>query len=142
MALTAALWAVRGDRLPLGADPSVYEIELTVPLVQPADALGLYEEGETLFADTRTVAPGDDVVPGAFPLRQDTFDDDLLEMFDFLEPDTPLLLYGDGSLVGAAGMAERLTERGYTDVRILAGGVRAWRAAGGDVRPAAPEDAP
>jgi rhodanese-related sulfurtransferase len=141
-AVTAVSWALRGDRLPLRADRQAYELELAAPLVQPDAALLLFDEGEVLFADTRTVAAGDLVIPGAFPLRQDTLDDDLLAVFDFLEPETPLLLYGDGSLLATSAVAARLAERGYTDLRILAGGVGAWRQAGGDVRPADPEAAP
>ena len=139
LVVTAVSWAVRGDRLPLRPDPAIYELELAAPLVQPADALVLYDEGEVLFADTRTVPRDGVIIPGAFPLRPDTLDDDLLAVFDFLEPETPLLLYGDGSLAATSGVAARLIERGYADVRILAGGVSGWRKAGGDVRPADPE---
>lgn len=139
--VTAVSWALRPDRLPLRADRQTYELELAAPLVQPADALGLYDEGEVLFADTRSVTEGG-VIPGAFPLRPDTLDDDLLAVFDFLEPETPLVLYGDGSLTTTSGVAARLAERGYTDLRILAGGVGAWRGAGGELRPADPEEAP
>jgi len=75
-------------------------------------------------------------------LRQDTFDDDLLAVFDFVEPETPLLLYGDGGLGVTSSVAARLVERGYTDVRILAGGVGAWQSAGGEVRDGETEDVP
>lgn len=134
LVVTAVSWSLRSDRLPLRANPAVYELELAAPLVQPAAALALYDEGEVLFADTRTDPGSGAIIPGAFPLRPDTLDDDLLAVFDFLESETPLLLYGDGSLVVTSGVAARLIERGYADVRILAGGMAAWRKAGGEVR--------
>jgi rhodanese-related sulfurtransferase len=142
VAATALSWALRGDRLPLPGDTTVYELELAAPLVQPDEALRLYDEGDVLFADTRAGTVGQSVIPGAFPLRQDSFDDDLLAVFDFVEAETPLLLYGDGSLGVTSSVAARLVERGYTDVRILAGGVAAWRNAGGEVRDGRAEDTP
>ncbi len=140
--VTILSWALRPDRLPLMADLTVYDLELAAPLVQPAEALLLYDEGDVLFADTRAATAGTNTIPGAFPLRQDTLDDDLLEVFDFVDLDTPLLLYGDGSLSVTSNVAARLLERGYTDVRILAGGVSAWEQADGDVRAALPEASP
>ena len=139
---TAVSWAVRPDRLPLRADLTVYELELAAPLVQPADALLLYDEGDVLFADTRTGAEAGPGIPGSFPLRLPTLDDDLLDVFDFVDLDTPLLLYGDGSLSATSSVAALLMERGYTDVRILAGGMTAWQKAGGAVRTVSPEAAP
>ncbi|RKZ18241.1 hypothetical protein DRQ50_04175 [bacterium] len=142
LVVTAVSWGLRGDRLPLRADATVYELELAAPLVPAVEALALYDEGEILFADTRSAPDGGMVIPGTFPLRQDTLDDDLLAMFDFLDAKTPLLLYGDGSLLETSGVAARLVERGYTDVRILDGGLSAWQEAGGDVRPFEPEAQP
>jgi rhodanese-related sulfurtransferase len=43
--------------------------------------------------------------------------------------DVPVVLYDDGEGLVAAG-AERLAALGYTDVRALDGGLKAWRAAG------------
>ena len=140
--VTCLTWAVRPDRLTLRADLTVYELELAAPLVQPAEALLLYDGGDVLFADTRAATAGSGMIPGAFPLREETLDDDLLEVFDFVDLDTPLLLFGDGSLSGTSNVAGRLVERGFTDVRILAGGVAAWRDAGGEVRTAEPEESP
>ena len=134
--LTAVSWTLRADRLPLRADLSLYDLELAVPLVEIPAALAWYEEGMHIFVDTR---PADEAaasglaVPGAVPVRPATFDDDLLDIFDFVGPDDPLVLYDDGGLAGANNIAARLLDRGFTDVSILAGGVRAWQAAGGDI---------
>src|SRR5512139_791682 len=46
--------------------------------------------------------------------------------------DVPIVLYDDGEGLVATG-AERLAALGYTNVRALAGGLQAWRAAGYEV---------
>jgi rhodanese-related sulfurtransferase len=126
---TAVAWGLRSDRLPLRADPAYYELELAAPLVDPAAALDLYDEGNHLFVDTRPDAAT--TIPGAFRVREATFDDDLLANFDFLTPSDPLVVFGDGSLAAASNVAGRLKDRGYADVVILAGGLEAWRRQGG-----------
>ena len=134
MAATALGWALRPDRLPLRADPAFYELELEAPLIDPDPALALYQAGEHLFIDTRPV-PEDSLatIPGALPIRPGSFDDDLLDLFDFLSPEDPLILFGDGNLLPVSNIASRLKERGYRDIRILRGGIGAWVAAGGPV---------
>lgn len=132
--LTAAGWALRPERLPLRADPTYYELELAAPLVAVAEAMALYDAGDHLFLDTRPGAPAT-TVPGAFLVREDSFDDDLLRSFDFLTPADPLVLFGDGDLAAASNVAGRLKDRGWTDLRIMSGGLAAWAAAGGPVSP-------
>ncbi len=132
--VTALSWALRADRLPLRAATTVYELELAAPVVEVADALELYDEGLHIFIDTRFATDaGAPVIPGSIPLRQASFDDDLLAVFDFVGPDDPLVLYDDGGLVLASSIAVRLADRGFTDVQILAGGLAAWRRAGGEL---------
>ncbi len=130
LAATAVLWALRPDRLPWRADPQVYELELAAPLVAPAEALALYDAGDHLFVDVRPGQPAT-TVPGAFLVREDSFDDDLLRFFDFLTPADPLIVFGDGALAAASNVAGRLRDRGWTDLRIMSGGLAAWEAAGG-----------
>ncbi len=130
--LTAGGWALRPERLPLSADPAYYELELAAPLVAAAEAMALYDAGDHLFVDTRPGAPAT-TVPGAFLVREDTFDDDLLRSFDFLSPTDPLVIFGDGDLAAASNVAGRLADRGWTDLRIMSGGLAAWAAAGGPV---------
>jgi len=135
--LTAASWALRNDGLPLRADPTFYNLELEAPLITPGEALAFYNEGLHLFIDTR---PGNGLdqatIPGAFPVRQSSFDDDLLDLFDFIAPTDPLILFGDGNLLPISAIAARLKDRGYPEVSILDGGLDAWRKAGGPVKDA------
>jgi rhodanese-related sulfurtransferase len=126
------LWALRPDRLPILADPDVYALDLPVPLISLQEARALYEEGRHLFVDTR---PGDPdrraAIPGSFAIAAATFADDLAAVMDFIYPEDLLILYGEATPLPVATVAVRFLERGYTDVRILQGGLRAWRQAGG-----------
>ncbi|MFO7608534.1 MAG: rhodanese-like domain-containing protein [Candidatus Krumholzibacteriia bacterium] len=139
LVLTILTWALRPDRLPLRADPAVYELDLAAPLVTPAAARALYDAGDHLFVDVRPGTPAA-TVPGAFLVREDSFDDDLLRSFDFLTPADPLVVFGAGELAAASNVAGRLLDRGWQDVVIMSGGLAAWEAAGGPVVPL--EDAP
>lgn len=139
--LTTASWVVRTPRLPLKADLSLYELDLNAELLTAAQAVPLYEAGQHVFVDTRDDALAREAIPGAFVLRQDTFDADLREVFDFLAPEDPLILYGDGNLLLVEPVVERLRERGFTDLSVLRGDLTAWRDAGGDLSPA-PEAGP
>ena len=125
-------WALRTPRLPLRADLAAYELDLGFPLISAADAVALFRENACVPVDSRA---GDQArrIPGSFVLRSETFDDDLREVFDFLSPADPLLVYGDGNLLVAAAVAGRLKERGFTDVRLLQGSLDAWEQAGGEV---------
>lgn len=134
LAGTAVSWALRSDRLPLRADPSFYKLELDAPLLDTAAARKLYDEGLTLFIDIRPITEGAvPTIPGALPVRADSFDDDLLAVFDFMQPGDPLVLFGDGNLVAVSNIAAKLKDRGYTDIHILRGGLKAWIKAGGPI---------
>ncbi|MBR0840653.1 thiosulfate sulfurtransferase [Bradyrhizobium liaoningense] len=102
---------------------------MTIPTVSPADirrALLLREEialldlrheaafatGHPLFA--ANMAAGRIVIEAELRLPR---------------KDVPIVLYDDGEGLVAAG-AERLGALGYTDIRALDGGLKAWRAAG------------
>ena len=141
--LTLVSWALRGDRLSPAADPAYYELELAATLVAPGRALELYEAGDHRFVDVRPGDPGT-TVPGAFLVREDSFDDDLLRNFDFMTPADPLVVFGGGDLSAASNVAGRLQDRGWTDVVIRSGGLSGWAAAGGPVseRPDPPAPAP
>lgn len=129
-------WAVRTPRLPLRADTSLYELDLGAPIVSPEIAVAFYEAGTHVFVDIRPDAEISATIPGAFFIREATFDDDLREVFDFLMPEDPLILYGDGNLRLMGPVVARLGERGYTAVQILQGDVDSWHAAGGATSPA------
>jgi rhodanese-related sulfurtransferase len=131
MIATAAWWAFSAERLPLQADPAYYELELEAPLLTIDEALVFYDEGVHLFVDTRDDNEGTSI-PGALFIRAETFDDDLLENFDFMFPEDELILYGDGNLSRTSNIAARLKGRGYLNVHILQGGFSAWINAGGE----------
>jgi 3-mercaptopyruvate sulfurtransferase SseA len=118
--------------VPLRAERVFYEQELPVPLVSLDQALKSYEEGNHLFIDTRPDALEENShIPGAFLIREASFDDDLQEYGDFLYPEDPLILYGEGNLLGVAAVAGKFLDRGYENLLILAGGLPAWHKAGG-----------
>lgn len=130
----AAAWGLRSDRLPLSADLATYELEITAPVLDIAEALTLFDEGDCLFIDTRSDrSDGSITILGAFPIRAASFDDDLYELADTVYPEDPLVLFGDGNLAGTAHVADLLLARGYADVRILRGSVEAWQDAGGEI---------
>lgn len=130
--LASVNWLAGAAKLPLRADPAVYELELAVPLVEIPEALALFTQGAHLFIDTRAGVPqAGDTIAGAFVIREGSFDDDLLALFDDLYPEDPVILFGNGDLVGTNNIANRLLERGFSDVRILRGGLQGWRGAGG-----------
>lgn len=141
--LAAGRWAFIGERLPLQADAADYELELAAPLIAVAPARRCYDEGVHLFIDTRESGPQlVDTVPGAFPIRPGSFDDDVLALLDIIVPEDRLILFGDGSLVAANNVAARLIKRGYGQVEILKGGLDAWRAAGGPLSPLSEAERP
>jgi rhodanese-related sulfurtransferase len=98
------------------------------------EAKRLFAAGSYYFVDTRSVDPEQvPYIPGAFFIRQDSFDNDLLAASDFIYPEDPLILYGEGNLQLVAAVAARLQERGYENLSIMAGGLAAWRKAGGSL---------
>jgi rhodanese-related sulfurtransferase len=130
LALATALWLARPDRLPLRADTAFYTAELSAPLITPDEALADYDDGTHIFLDARADADSGGI-PGALPLREGSFDDDLYAVRDFVFAEDPLIVYGDGNLQSVSVVAARLQERGYRSVFILRGGLEAWRRAGG-----------
>jgi rhodanese-related sulfurtransferase len=125
-------WLSRPEKVALRADPAFYRLELDAPLLATADALDLYTAGRHLFLDTRAVAPGSvATIPGAIPVRAAHFDQDLYENREFLYPEDPVVLFGDGNLLAVSTVAARLRERGFAEITIMAGGLDAWRRSGG-----------
>ena len=133
-AATAVSWIWRSDGLPLTADPVAYELELSAPLTGIEEALTLYDEGEFFFVDTRGAPEGEfQTIPGAFFIRQESFDDDLLKYFDIITPEDHFILFGDGDLLPVSSIAARMKDRGYPNLFILKGGLASWRQAGGEI---------
>ena len=131
---TSASWIIRDDGLPFAADPVGYELELEAPLTSTEEALALYDEGDYIFVDTRPATDGAfQTIPGAFFIREATFDDDLLEYFDFMTTEDHFILFGDGNLFPVSNIAARMKDRGYENLFILKGGLEAWLQAGGEI---------
>lgn len=131
---TGLSWMLRSDGLPLRADPMVYELELAAPLIATDEALAHYDEGEFFFVDTRPRTGGAfETIPGAFFIGETSFNDDLLEYFDFMTTADHFILFGDGDLSPVSNIAGRMMDRGYENLFILKGGLGAWSSAGGDI---------
>ena len=131
--LGGAIWSLRTDRLPLTADLEIYQLELAAPVVNIPEALELYDQGNHLFIDTRAdLQTGQEAIPGTFVLRSATFADDLRALFDYLGPEDPLIIYGDGNLTLDSNIVLKLQERGYQNLLILKGGFPAWAGGGGE----------
>ncbi|MEZ4389091.1 MAG: rhodanese-like domain-containing protein [Candidatus Krumholzibacteriia bacterium] len=133
LAVGIVTWLVRPDRLPLRADAEFYALDLPAPLVSVDEARAAYDEGRHVFIDTRPEATLANAIPGAFVIRAASFAADLDAVREFIFPEDPLILYGEGSPVPVGDVAVLFQARGHTDVRILQGGLEAWRAAGGPV---------
>lgn len=133
LALGVATWVVRPDRLPLRANAEFYALDLPAPLVAVDEALKAFDEGTVVFVDTRPEADLDTAIPGAFIVRATTFASDLDEVRDFIYPGDALILYGADAPVPVGDVAALFQARGHSDVRILQGGLEAWRRAGGPI---------
>lgn len=133
LVLGVATWLVRPDRLPLRANAEFYALDLPAPLVSVDEALKAFDEGTVVFVDTRAQADLDSAIPGAFIVRASTFAADLGAVRDFIFPDDSLILYGADAPVPVGDVAALFQARGQTDVRILQGGLEAWRRAGGPI---------
>ncbi len=132
--IAAGSWMLRPNPISWNADPVSYELELSAPLVELADGLLLFEEGDHVFLDTRrNAADVEETIAYAFILREASFDDDLLALMDEVYPEDPILLFGDGELSGVSNVAAKLQQRGYENVSILRVGVKGWQKDGGPV---------
>lgn len=132
--VAAVSWAVRPDRLPFLADSTAYELELSAPLVELQEAFTLFEAGNHLFIDTRPDAgPEVETIAGSFIIREASFADDLLLLMDVLYPEDPVVLFGDGNLMGVSNVAAKLQQRGFSTVLIMRNGLTRWQDAGGEI---------
>lgn len=129
----ALVWTFRTPRFPLIAEISDYILDLDYTVLPVDVCIENFEAGSHLFIDTRGEAEAGEYIPGAFFIGNESFEDDLREVFDFLYPEDPLILYGDGRLQVTAAVAARFEARGYKVAGLMRGGIDAWRAAGGEV---------
>jgi len=68
------------------------------------------------------------------------FADELAAARDFIFLEDPLILYGEDAPVPVGDVAALFLARGHQDVRILQGGLAAWRRAGGPMDEAVPHE--
>ncbi len=134
LALAAFSWALRPPRLPLRADLARYELASDFPVIGVAAAVASYEDDTHFFIDTRPADPLANRIPGAFSISQESFEEDLREVFDFLLHEDSLLLFGEGNLLMISAVASRLQERGFVDITLMSDDIEAWVEAGGAVK--------
>ena len=133
LAVSILAWAINPDRLPLKADIASYELGVNFDLVNAVDAVQMLNDNAVVLVDIRSGEP-EIRLPGAFPVRQESFDDDFRDLFDFILPEDKLLLVGNGDLMSLSAIAERISERGYKNLVLMRGDISAWERAGGEVR--------
>ena len=132
--LAVAAWFAHPEDFPLRADPTAYELDIEQTLTPVPEALAAYASGVHIFIDTRSRDAFDAAhIPGAMNLRPETFDDDLREVFDWVQPEDAFIVYGVGNLKAAGAVCSRLIERGYANVTVLSGDLEAWGDAGGEI---------
>jgi rhodanese-related sulfurtransferase len=106
----------------------VVEAKKNIREISPEEARTELEDGNALLIDVREESDwGEGRAAGAKHLSRGTIE---LEIEDEVpETDRPIICYcGGGSR--SALVTESLQKMGYTNVRSLAGGFKAWKAAG------------
>ena len=106
----------------------VTEAKKNITEISPQDAAAKLKSGEAAIVDVRDKDEWDEGhIPGAMHLGRGTIELDIEEKV----PDTNIMIIchcgggGRGALV-----AESLQKMGYKNVRSMAGGFKAWKAAG------------
>jgi rhodanese-related sulfurtransferase len=99
--------------------------------VDAQEAMRLVENPKVMVIDTRDTADfSQQHIHGAISLPYHGFNEDYSPFSTNVSKEMPLLLYCYGTDCGlAARVAKRLTIKGYTEVTILRGGIKAWEAA-------------
>ncbi len=133
LAVSILAWAINPGRLPLKADIARYELEINFDLVNAVDAVQMLNDNVVILVDIRS-GETEIKLPGAFPVRQESFDNDFRDLFDFILPEDKLLLVGNGDLMSISAIAERISERGYKNLILMRDDISAWEHAGGEVR--------
>src|SRR6266566_3330223 len=106
----------------------VAEAKKNIAEISPQDAAAKLKSGEALIADVREKDEWDgEHIPGAMHMSRGTIELDIEERV----PDTNALIIchcGGGGRFALA--AESLQKMGYKNVRSMASGFKAWKAAG------------
>jgi rhodanese-related sulfurtransferase len=116
----------------MGAHPRfeklVAEAKKNITEISPQDAAQKSKSGEALIVDVREKDEWDEEhIPGAIHLSRGTIELDIEEKV----PDTNAMIITHCGGGGRSGLAaESLQKMGYKNVRSIAGGFKAWKAAG------------
>jgi len=106
----------------------VTEAKKHVTEISPQDAAAKLESGEALIIDVRDKDEWDEGhIPGATHLSRGTIEFDIEEKVP--DPHAMIICHCGGGGRSALA-AESLQKMGYKNVRSMAGGFKAWRAAG------------
>src|SRR5436309_10604019 len=106
----------------------VTEAKKNITEISPQDAAAKLKSGEAVFVDVRDKDEWDEEqIPGAIHMSRGTIELDIEEKV----PDTNALIICHCGGGGRGALAtESLQKMGYKNVRNLAGGFKAWKAAG------------
>ena len=111
-----------------GFEKLVAEAKQKITEISPTDAAAKSKNGEAVIVDVREKDEWDEErIPGAIHMSRGTIELDIEEKV----PDTNAMIIchcGGGGRSTLA--AESLQKMGYKNVRSMAGGFKAWRAAG------------
>jgi phage shock protein E len=106
----------------------VAEVKKNITEIPPQDAAAKLKRGEAVIVDVReTDEWAEEHIPGAMHMSRGTIELDMEEKV----PDTNAMIIchcGGGGRSALA--AESLQKMGYKNVRSMAGGFKAWKAAG------------
>jgi len=106
----------------------VTEAKKHITEISPQDAAAKLESGEALIIDVRDKDEWDEGhIPGATHLSRGTIEFDIEEKVP--DPHAMIICHCGGGGRSALA-AESLQKMGYKNVRSMAGGFKAWRAAG------------
>ena len=106
----------------------VAEAKKNVTEVSPRDAAAKLKSGEAVIVDVRDKDEWDEGrIPGALHMSRGTIELDIEEKVP--DPDTMIICHCGGGGRGALA-TESLQKMGYKNVRSMAGGFKAWKAAG------------
>jgi rhodanese-related sulfurtransferase len=106
----------------------VAEVKKHITEISPQDAAAKLNTGETVVIDVRDKDEWDEGhIPGATHMSRGTIELDIEEKVP--DPDAMIICHCGGGGRSALA-AESLQKMGYKNVRSMAGGFKAWKAAG------------
>ena len=106
----------------------VAEAKQNITEISPQDAAAKSKSGEALIVDVRDKDEWDEEhIPGALHLSRGTIELDIEEKVP--DPNAMIICHCGGGGRGALA-TESLQKMGYKNVRNMAGGFKAWKAAG------------